>query len=189
MVRTTTATTSTTQTTSNRNHSIYLLQGVVAVVLGLALLLVPVQTLFAFIIILGSYWLVRGLATLASLAIDSTDSGWKAFVGILGLIAGGLALMSPMVTGTTYFTYLIFAIGIQGVLSGITEFYYGADYNQTSLLLLGAVSILLGAALLLHPWVALGTLVMASGAIALVGGIIAVAAAVSSARRRSPVAA
>ena len=162
--------------TAHRARWLYLLQGVVAVVLGLALLLVPMQTLFAFVIALGAYWFVRGVATLVALAADPSNKGWKIFVGLLGIVAGALAMISPVVTGTVLFTYLVFLIAFQAILSGITEVYYGVQSRRFGLLLLGLVSLLLGGALILNPWVGIAALVMFSGAFSLTGGIISIAA-------------
>lgn len=168
---------------SSRVQWLFLLQGLVATILGLGLLFVPLQTLFAIIIALGAYWFIRGVATLLYAGIDRSAWGWKLFVGVLGIIAGVLAMTSPLVTGTVVFTIFVYVIGFQAILSGFTEIYFGVEARRTSLILLGVVSVLLGAALVLNPWIGLSLLVIIAGATALVGGIVTIIAAMRGTAR------
>lgn len=165
---------------TSRVRWLFLLQGVVATLLGLGLLLIPLQTLFAIIIVLGAFWFVRGVATLLYAGIDRSVWGWKLFVGVLGIVAGVLAMTSPLVTGTVVFTIFVYVIGFQAIFSGFTEIYFGVEARRASLILLGVVSVLLGAALVIHPWIGLSLLAIVAGATALVGGIVTIIAAMRS---------
>ncbi len=171
----------TTTRPTDQTRWLFLLQGVVAVLLGLGLLLVPMQTLFAIVILLGAYWFIRGVASLLYIAIDRTNWGWKLFVGALGVIAGVLAMTAPLVTGTVIFTIFVFVIGFQAIFSGFTEIYYGVESRRASLILLGTVSVLLGAALVLNPWIGITVLAIVAGIISLVGGVVTIGAAMRGA--------
>ncbi len=168
---------------------LFLLQGVLATVVGIGLLFVPAQTLLVFVLILGGYWFVRGIATLLYLAVDRVRWGWKLFVGLLGLIAGALAMTAPLTVGTALFMFIVFVIGFQALFSGATEVYFGFRMRRLSIVLLGILSIVLGGALVLHPFIALAVLAMVVGGFALVGGVITIASALRPVRTSQPAAA
>ena len=65
-----------------------LLQGIVALVFGILLLVYPVGTLAVLVVFLGIYWLINGIFVLASLFSDRTDLWWKMLVSVLGILAG-----------------------------------------------------------------------------------------------------
>lgn len=165
---------------------IFLLQGVLATIVGIGLLLVPAKTLLVFVLVLGGYWFVRGVATLLYLAADRTRWGWKLFVGLLGVIAGVLAMTAPLTVGTAIFTFIVFVIGFQALFSGGTEIYFGFRMRRVSIVLLGILSIVLGGALLLHPFIGLTALAIVVGGFALVGGLITIVAALRPATAPQP---
>ena len=89
-----------------------LLQGIVALALGILFLAYPVGTLVVLIVFLGIYWLVNGIFVLASLYSDRSDWGWKMFVGILGILGGILVLAYPLYSTILLPTLLAIIIGL-----------------------------------------------------------------------------
>ena len=162
---------------SHQTRWLFLAQGVLATLLGAGLLLMPTQTLFAIVVLLGAYWFVRGVSSVLYIGIERTGWGWKAFVGVLGVIAGLLAMTAPLVTGTIIFTIFVYVIGFQALLSGGMEIYYGVESRRVSLMLLGVMSVLLGLALILNPWIGITALVIYAGIVAFIGGIVTIVAA------------
>lgn len=59
---------------------VILLWGILAFIIGVMFLASPGITTLVFVTFLGAYWLVSGIFSLISLAIDRTDMGWKIFL-------------------------------------------------------------------------------------------------------------
>ncbi len=98
-----------------------LLQGIVALALGILLLAYPVGTLAVLIVFLGIYWLMNGIFVLASLYSDRSDWGWKMLVGVLGLLAGILVLAYPLYSTILIPTFLAVVIGVEGLIIGAVQ--------------------------------------------------------------------
>ncbi|MCB0252965.1 MAG: DUF308 domain-containing protein, partial [Anaerolineae bacterium] len=62
---------------------IILVEGILAIILGLLLLVNPIKTAGALVLALGIYWIIIGILDLVSLFRDRTAWGWKLFVGII----------------------------------------------------------------------------------------------------------
>jgi uncharacterized membrane protein HdeD (DUF308 family) len=73
-----------------------LLEGIVAVIIGLFLLTAPGATLFVLIQTLGIFWLVGGIFRTVSIFIDTSLWGWKLVGGALGILAGIVVLQHPL---------------------------------------------------------------------------------------------
>jgi uncharacterized membrane protein HdeD (DUF308 family) len=65
-----------------------LIQGLVALIIGILFLYYPYSTLVVLVIFLGAYWFVNGIFSLISLGMDKTHMGWKIVIGLMGIIAG-----------------------------------------------------------------------------------------------------
>lgn len=65
-----------------------LLQGVLALLLGIFLLAYPVQALMVIITFLGAYWLASGLFTLLGAFAHRNGMVGKLLHGLLGIILG-----------------------------------------------------------------------------------------------------
>src|SRR5918992_3373671 len=65
-----------------------LITGIAPVVLGIFLIIAPVQTVVALVQFLGAYWLITGVFSIVSIIIDRSNWVWKLFSGILGIAAG-----------------------------------------------------------------------------------------------------
>lgn len=146
---------------------VLLLQGVIAVLLGVYLLAYPAQTLMVVITFLGAYWLVSGFFNLVSIAWDRTDMGWKIVLGILGIIAG-LAILAYPLYSTLLVPYLFTVmVGFLGLIYGGIALLGGLTGKGWGVALLGVLSIIFGCLILAEP-------VAATIAVPLVFGIFGV---------------
>lgn len=66
--------------------------GIVAIIVGLLFFMRPVATSATAVFLLGAYWLVLGIVELIGLFRDRTAWGWKLFMGIIAILAGGVIL-------------------------------------------------------------------------------------------------
>lgn len=155
----------------------FLMQGVFATVVGFGLFLFPATTVATIALVLGFFWFLRGLAMIITLFADRRNWGWKVFVGLFGIAAGVVAMTLPLYTATVFVVFAIYFIAIQALLTGVTELFYGLRDGSSSLAVLGGLSVLLGAALLIHPWIGAQILALTIGLLALFGGIFAIVAA------------
>jgi hypothetical protein len=77
------------------------LRGVFAILFGIIALLMPGAALLAFVLLFAAYMLVDGiLAIIAGVRAAQRHErwGWLIFEGILDLIAGGIAVVWPVIT-------------------------------------------------------------------------------------------
>src|SRR3954467_12075302 len=76
-----------------------LIMGIVAVVIGAVLLWAPaktqVNTYLILVSLLGLYWLIDGIIDIVRIFSDRTGWGWRLFMGIIGILAGGWILIYP----------------------------------------------------------------------------------------------
>lgn len=167
-------------------RALFVVQGVVALLLGIGLFTVPVGTVMSVVTVLGGYWFIRGVANILYIVIESTDWGWKLFVGAPAVVAGILALVAPQV-GATTFAVFVYIIAFQGIVTGVAEIYYGSARGRVGVVLLGMVSVVLGAMLVLTPEVGVATAAIVMGAVGLIGGLLTFVIALRGARtlRRS----
>jgi uncharacterized membrane protein HdeD (DUF308 family) len=89
-------------------RAVYIVVGVLGVVLGLFCLRRIDVSVLVLAFLLSVFWIMRGIFDL-SVAISRRDgysNGWRAFTGVVSLIAGILVLVWP---GITLYTLLVFA--------------------------------------------------------------------------------
>src|SRR3974377_266259 len=100
-----------------------LIGGILAIVVGALLLwgnlVTQVKTYFLLVEVLGIWWLVDGIFDIVSLFVDRTAWGWKLFIGIVSIIAGGYILMYPGLVGLALPQLFVLLLGIWGVVKGI----------------------------------------------------------------------
>jgi len=151
-----------------------LLQGIVALALGILFLAYPVGTLVVLIVFLGIYWLVNGIFVLASLYSERSDWGWKMLVGILGILGGILVLAYPLYSTILLPTLLAIIIGVEGLIIGAVQLARGLGGAGWGAGILGIVSIIFGLILIANPFVAALALVVILAILAIIGGCAAI---------------
>lgn len=155
-----------------------LLWGILALLVGIMFLASPGITLEIFITFLGAYWLVGGLFSLASLAVDRTDMGWKIILAIVNLIAGIVILAHPLYSAFFLTTFFIIIIGVWACITGTAHLYEAFSRKDAGNAILGLVSFIFGLLLLvvtlIFPLISVALLALIAGIFAIVIGLAAI---------------
>lgn len=166
---------------------VILVEGILAIILGIYLLASPVKTAAALVLALGIYWIIIGILELISLFRDRTAWGWKLFVGIVALLAGGIIVggflggNADLVTmlGTTAAVGIAFAwiIGLMAVIYGIVALIAAFRGGGLGAGVMGVLGILFGLLILGNTLIAAASLPIALGILFIFGGILMLVAA------------
>jgi uncharacterized membrane protein HdeD (DUF308 family) len=148
-----------------------LIQGFVALILGIFLLTSPYQTLLALVWFIGAYWFISGIFALISLAFNRSEMGRKILLGVLGIIAGMLIVIYPLYSAILMPTLLVFFIGLWGLIIGFVTILHGIKGGGWGEGILGFLGILLGIALIANPLIGAMYLPYVLGIFAVIGGI------------------
>lgn len=152
-----------------------LIQGLVALIIGILFLFYPYSTLFVLVVFLGAYWFVNGIFSLISLGMDKTHMGWKIVIGIMGIIAGILILAYPYYSAIIVPTIFVIMIGIWGIIMGFLGLgaaFKGAGWGVG---ILGILGIIFGFVILINPLITALFLPYILGVFGIVGGLSAIA--------------
>lgn len=151
-----------------------LIEGIVAVLIGVLLLSAPAMTTVILIQVLGIYWLISGILSVVTIFIDTSLWGWKLLSGLLGIVAGIVVVQHPLWSGLLVPSVYVIMLGVAGILIGIIgliQSFQGAGWGAA---LVGILSILFGGVLIASPLVVATFLVYLLGGLAVAGGLIAV---------------
>ena len=96
-----------------------LVQGVALLVLGALCLSAPGATIVVLVQLTGLYWLITGILGLIGLISDRSGWLWKAFAGVIGILAGMAIVAHPLWSSILVPTTLVIVIGIFGIVNGI----------------------------------------------------------------------
>lgn len=154
-----------------------LIEGIVALIVGIMLLVSPVRTSIYLIQVLGWYWLITGVFEIISLFLDHTRWGWKLFSGIIGILAGLAIIGQPLMATILVPEVLVWIVGFLGIFFGITLLIRAFQGGGWAAGILGVLSILLGLMLISRPLISALALPWVFGIFAIVGGILAIVAA------------
>jgi len=138
-----------------KNWWLVALRGLVALVLGIVILLIPQAAATFLIIFVGAYALVDGVFALIVAIVNKPqhkDRWWMVVEGIIGILAGIAILASPILAAVL----LLFIIAFWALLTGIFEIIFAAVQWKTLpdkwLMLLGGIfSVVLGCLILSNP--------------------------------------
>ena len=157
-----------------RNWAALVLRGVVAIVFGLLVFLMPGLTLTALIVVFAAYAFVDGVLSLIAATRAQRGRPWWALVllGVAGIGAAAIAIFWPALTALT----LMFVIAGWAIASGVLEIAAAIRLRryiegEWLLGLSGSLSILLGVVLLLQPAAGAVAVVWWIGAFAILTGI------------------
>ncbi|MET7422139.1 DUF308 domain-containing protein [Dactylosporangium sp. NPDC005555] len=151
--------------------------GLITIVFGIAVLAWPSNTLALLGALVGVWLIVAGAIRLfGAFGHDQTTSR-RVLLGGLGvlLIVGGIACLRHVATGVTVLAAII---GLAWLISGIAELaiaFLTRGRIRTSLLAIGAVSLLVGLAFVFWPGLSLSTTILLTGISALLIGAAEVA--------------
>jgi uncharacterized membrane protein HdeD (DUF308 family) len=174
--------------TKDRPWWLLLIEGVAAVIIGAILLWAPAKTKVdvyqVLVALLGLYWVISGVLMLVNMFMDHTAWGWKLFMGIVSILAGGFILMYPIASALALPRIFVLVLGIWGVMQGILYLVLAFKGGGWGLGILGGLLILLGIYLVANytaPGMGLAML-WAAAITALIGGVILI---VQAFRQRS----
>ena len=116
-------TATTMEQTKQRPWWLMLIEGIALLVIGATILWAPltrkVDTYLFMVQLLGLNWLIRGILMIVSMFMDHSAWGWKLFMGIVSIIAGGYILMYPIATAVVLPQIFVLMLGIWGLMEGI----------------------------------------------------------------------
>jgi uncharacterized membrane protein HdeD (DUF308 family) len=159
-----------------QNWWLIVLRGLFAVLFGLAALTWPNLTLVVLVFLLGIYLLTDGLlAVITGLTRHTGSRPWWLLLveGLMSIVAGVLALLSPGLTVIT----LLYLIAAWAIITGMVEIVSAIRLraeieNEGWLALSGVLSVVLGVVLVIWPGAGALGFVWLIGAYALVFGLL-----------------
>ena len=175
-----TATSATSMQTKQRPWWLTLIMGIAAFVVGAVLLWAPaknkVDTYQLLVAFLGIYWLIKGIVDIISLFVDHTAWGWKLFIGIVSIIAGGYILMYPVAAGVALPRIFVLILGLWALFEGIILLVMAFRGGGWGAGILGVVAIIFGL-ILMGDYGKLGSglaMIWAAAIWGLIGGVLMV---------------
>lgn len=159
-----------------------LFQGIVTFLLGWLLIARPVTSVFALVQVMGLFWLITGVISIVrSLVHHEKNSGWgwTLVSGLIGVVAGLVVLNNRVMAAIITPTMLLYILSFSFIIDGVIKMIWGkrsADMvgpqRSWGSFFGGLFYTFLGIALLAMPLiVALQTLVLSAGLLAVMAGI------------------
>jgi uncharacterized membrane protein HdeD (DUF308 family) len=134
---------------------LFLIRGLLGIALGVFALVFPAATLWAFLLLIGAYLLVDGIATIAkAIQIMRSDRHWWVLLleGILGVVVGLLIFALPGISLVTLALLVGYWAFLSGVLALVSAFRLRQHVKGEWLYLVFAVvSILFGLYVIVVP--------------------------------------
>lgn len=155
------------------SRTMFLFRGLAAVLFGVLTLVWPKISLTVLVLLFGIFALVSGVSTIATALRNREEQHWGVllFEGILGVLAGAVALVSPGITALA-FLYLIAGWAIlTGSLELVAPLTFPMSFGRGLLFVLsGIVSIVFGILIAAQPAAGLLTVVWMIGIYAIIFG-------------------
>ena len=155
-------------------RTMFLFRGILAVMFGVIALVSPKLTLSALVFVYGLFALISGITAVVA-ALRNTEFpgwGWLLAEGILGILAGVVALVWPGITALA-FIYLLAAWAIlTGIVEVIAPLAYPMSVGRAVLTALaGVFSIIFGILIAAQPSSGLLAVVWLIGVYAILFGV------------------
>ncbi|HIH92597.1 TPA: HdeD family acid-resistance protein [Methanosarcina acetivorans] len=150
---------------------VVLLEGIIAIIVGLFLIYNPAVTTIFLIQVLGIFWLAGGILSVLGAFVFSGNRLWKLLAGILGIIVGILVLIYPIYSPFIVLTLFIIFIGVWAIITGAVKLFLGFKGGGWGTGILGIVTIILGLLLLNNSLVGALVLPWVFGFFLIIGGI------------------
>jgi uncharacterized membrane protein HdeD (DUF308 family)/predicted flap endonuclease-1-like 5' DNA nuclease len=151
-----------------------LIEGFVAIIIGILLLMNPLKMSVLLVQVIAVYWLIKGIVSLVSLFVDRSAWGWKLFIGIIGIIGGYVLIQYPIGGTAAVAQAFVIVLGIQGIVMGIVELVQAFQGAGWGVGILGALTTIIGIWLLGNVWASARILPWVLGILAIVGGMVAI---------------
>lgn len=150
---------------------VVLLEGIIAILVGLFLLYRPAATTVFLVQILGIFWLAEGILSVIGALIFSGNRVWKLLSGILSIIAGVVILVYPIYSPFVVLTLFVIFIGVWAIINGIVKIALALKGGGWGTGIIGVLTIILGLLLLTNSLVGALFLPWVFGFFLIIGGI------------------
>lgn len=150
---------------------VVLLEGIIAILVGLFLLYKPAATTVFLVQILGIFWLAEGILSVIGALIFSGNRVWKLLSGILSIIAGVVILTYPIYSPFIVLTLFIIFIGVWAIINGVVKIVLALKGGGWGIGIIGVLTIILGLLLLTNSLVGVMFLPWIFGFFLILGGI------------------
>ena len=155
-------------------RTMFLFRGIAAILFGILTFVWPKLTLSALVLLFGIFAVISGITAVAAALRNTGEKGWGVllFEGILGILAGVIALAWPGITALA-FLYLLAAWAIvTGILQIVAPLSFPMSGGRAVLMVLsGLLSIVFGILIAAQPASGLLAVVWLIGAYAVVLGV------------------
>ncbi|THV29156.1 HdeD family acid-resistance protein [Glycomyces paridis] len=161
-----------------KNWAWVLVRGIFTIVFGAMAIFWPDITILALVILFGAYAIVDGFTAIIMGARRASGRGFLIFMGVLGVIAGLIALFWPGITAVALLYVIAFWAIVTGVAAIVSGFGLGDSGGRWLFVLSGLAGVLLGILLLIKPGKGAVALVVTIGFLAIIWGVITVVTSV-----------
>lgn len=153
-----------------------LLEGIATLILGVLFLRSPGSSLLALTVVLGGYWLIRGVIGFIDVVVGARIAfGWRLFASILSIVAGLFVLASPLTSAWVLPVVYVIVLGVDALISGAVNIYHGTTGAGPGPLVLGVFDALVGLVLLATPIQSALAVPYVLGILLIMGGVTLVA--------------
>jgi uncharacterized membrane protein HdeD (DUF308 family) len=125
-----------------------LIEGIALVIIGAIMLWAPakarIETYQLLVVMLGIYWIVRGVLDLVHMFTDHTGWGWKLFMGLISIIAGVYIVAYPVAAAVALPRIFVLVLGIWGIIQGFVALLLAFRGGGWGLGILGVIGIFFG---------------------------------------------
>lgn len=122
--------------------------GIASIIIGGLLLFgsltTQVRTYEMLVVLIGIWWLVDGIMHIVHMFTDHRRWGWKLFMGLVGILAGGWILIYPVYAGLALPQVFVLVLGLWGVMEGIMLLIMAFQGGGWGHGVMGAIALILG---------------------------------------------
>ncbi len=137
-----------------------LADGVIVVLLGILLLVDTQATLTLLIRFLGAYWFITGIMQFAAAFMLKEHRVANIFMGLLGLAAGVILLINPLLGDVIIPGVIVIMLGAEGILMGAAAMWQAAQGAGAGRFIYGLFSLVIGFILVFNQPFAVGVTVL-----------------------------
>ena len=155
-------------------RTMFLFRGLAAIVFGVLTLVWPKISLLALVLMFGIFAVITGITAIVAAVRNRDEHHWGLLLveGILGVLAGTVALVWPGITALAF----LFLLASWAILTGILEVVAPLSFPMSGgrgllSVLSGIVSIVFGVLIAAQPAAGLLTVVWVIGIYAIVFGV------------------
>ena len=167
------------QRAKNAIRGVYGVLGVMAIVLGIALLIWPGVTLKIAAVALGAYFVVSGVVRIVTAIVElGLPGGWRVLdilVGLLLSVGGVVMLKNSALSGATLAVVVTMVVGVGWMMEGVMALVESWRMPSSAWAVIYAlISIIAGCVMLFCPVASTGWMIIFGGCALVVLGIVAI---------------